>query len=47
MNHYREGILRITPQGAFWHARTPDKTSKMNDFYCYISSAGDFVKNIA
>lgn len=44
MNHYREGILRITPQGAFWHARAPDKTSKMNDLHLYISLTDDFVK---
>ena len=47
MNHYREGILRITPQGAFWHAWAPDKTSKMNDLHLYISLTDDFVKNIA
>ena len=46
MNHYREGILRITPQGVFWHVRTPDKMSKMNDLHLYISLTDDFIKNI-
>ena len=47
MNHYREGILRITPLGAFRHVRTPGKTLKMNDLRLYISLTDDFVKNIA
>ena len=47
MHHYREGILQVTPQGAFWHVRTPGKTSKMNDLHLYISLTDGFVKNIA